>query len=83
MGFVTPYDPMCKRTAGEIEAYDAMIYTSQEEKDATPEDDRELNRAVYVINEEGTFNPSNGHFLCDECYIKAGMPSSPTGWVCP
>lgn len=34
-------------------------------------------------NEEGTLNRENGHFLCNECYIKAGMPSSPTGWRCP
>lgn len=33
--------------------------------------------------EEGTLNTENGHFLCSICYIKAGMPSSPTGWKCP
>ena len=33
--------------------------------------------------QDGTYNPSNGHFLCMKCYIKAGMPSSPNGWVCP
>lgn len=37
----------------------------------------------YVRREEGTFNAANGHFLCDGCYIRAGMPSSPTGWTCP
>jgi hypothetical protein len=37
----------------------------------------------YVRDEEGTYNPANGHFLCDECYIKAGQPSSPRGWRCP
>lgn len=37
----------------------------------------------YVRREEGTYNPANGHFLCDICYIRAGMPSSPHGWVCP
>jgi len=36
-----------------------------------------------VINEEGTYNPENGHFLCDPCYIKWGQPSSPTGWKAP
>jgi hypothetical protein len=37
----------------------------------------------FVRKLEGTYNSSNGHFLCDECYIKAGMPSSPTGWIAP
>lgn len=38
--------------------------------------------------EEGTYNPENGHFLCTPCYIAAGMPanhySGPgSGWVAP
>jgi hypothetical protein len=37
----------------------------------------------YVQAEEGTLNPQNGHFLCTSCYIEAGMPSSPAGWVAP
>ncbi len=37
----------------------------------------------YVRRCEGTYNPENGHFLCTECYITAGMPSHPTGWVAP
>lgn len=37
----------------------------------------------YVLREEGTLNPANNHFLCDECYIAAGMPSSSLGWKCP
>jgi hypothetical protein len=37
----------------------------------------------FVREEEGTFNRSNGHFLCTDCYIAAGMPSSPEGWVAP
>ena len=36
-----------------------------------------------VKREEDTFNIENGHFLCNECYIKNGMPSSKYGWVCP
>ena len=28
----------------------------------------------YVIEEEGTYNPKNGHFYCTSCYIKIGMP---------
>jgi hypothetical protein len=37
----------------------------------------------YVRREEGTYNPENGHFLCDDCYHDAGMPSSQRGWVAP
>lgn len=37
----------------------------------------------YIIYNEGTYNRSNGHFLCDPCYIKNGSPSSPSGWICP
>lgn len=37
----------------------------------------------FVIENEGTYNEANGHFLCDEDYITAGMPSSPNGWVAP
>ena len=37
----------------------------------------------FVRKEEGTFNPSNGHFLCTECYVAAGMPSAPGGWLAP
>lgn len=37
----------------------------------------------YVIDEEGTYNRENGHFLCTACYIKNGQPSRPGGWVCP
>lgn len=44
---------------------------------------RYLSSDDYVWQEEGTLNRQNGHFLCDDCYIAAGMPTSPTGWVCP
>ena len=37
----------------------------------------------YVEREEGTYNSVNGHFLCTDCYIAAGMPSSPSGWRAP
>lgn len=39
----------------------------------------------YVIKEEGTLNPENGHFLCTDCYIDAGQPSHPhpRRWVAP
>ncbi len=37
----------------------------------------------FVRCEEGTYNPANGHFLCDPCYIRAGMPTAPGGWKAP
>ena len=39
----------------------------------------------YVWQEEGTLNVNNGHFLCDSCYIAAGMPSGPGNerWTAP
>ncbi len=39
----------------------------------------------YVRTEEGTYNPANGHFLCTDCYIDAGMPSRdyPSKWIAP
>jgi hypothetical protein len=80
---MNPFDPMCGRFAEDIIEYDNYIYTSHEELDSTPEDEKKVDRIKYVIIEEGTYNSENGHFLCDECYIKAGQPSSPTGWVCP
>jgi hypothetical protein len=73
-----PYDPMCERYAKDMTAYD--MYIMEGPDDPTPTADQ---REAYVVYEEGTFNPTNGHFLCDDCYIKAGMPSSPTGWKCP
>lgn len=45
------------------------------EEGCTPEE--------FVLREEGTLNPRNHHFLCTDCYIAAGMPSSPTGWTAP
>jgi hypothetical protein len=65
-----PYDPMCERTASELEYLDSFLEEGQ-------------TRAEYVLRNEGTLNRVNLHFLCDECYIKAGMPTSPTGWKCP
>lgn len=25
--------------------------------------------AEYMRQEEGTYNPANGHFLCDDCFL--------------
>jgi len=39
----------------------------------------------YVLENEGTLNTTNGHYLCDECYIRNGQPTGDRGrrWVCP
>ena len=67
-------DPLCvgcNKTPSEIPEY----MGAADEEGITPEE--------YVRMEEGTYNPRNGHFLCTSCYIRAGEPSSPNGWVCP
>ena len=62
----------CNRIPSEIEEY---IECGQAEN-MTPDQ--------YVLQEEGTLNPENGHFLCTECYIKAGQPTAPwPGWRAP
>jgi|GEM_PF-5551323 len=63
----------CLKTPDQIDEYLEMA----EIEDMTPDN--------YVRQEEGTFNPVNGHFLCTPCYIDAGMPAG-TGnkrWVAP
>lgn len=37
-------------------------------------------RPAGCWNEEGTLNRKTGRFLCNWCYMGAGMPSSPDGW---
>lgn len=71
-----PYCPSCRTLAGDMPALDEYCH------DVLGRNKREK-RANYVRAEEGTYNPVNGHFLCDDCYIKAGMPSNPSGWKCP
>jgi hypothetical protein len=63
----------CNRPADEIEEY----IEAAAEEDMTPDD--------YVKSEEGTYNRANGHFLCTDCYIAAGMPAvpHPGRWVAP
>ena len=61
----------CGRTPNELDEYKELA----EAEGMTPGD--------YVKEEEGTYNPENGHFLCTACYVKYGMPSSPTGWKAP
>lgn len=61
----------CARVPSEIDGYTSML------------DDWDGDADSYVIENEGTYNRQNGHFLCDPCYIKNGCPSSPRGWKCP
>jgi hypothetical protein len=62
----------CNKKPEEIQE---MIDMAEAEEYDTPSD--------FVWENEGTLNTQNGHFLCTDCYIKAGMPSSPTGWKAP
>ena len=61
----------CNKRPDEIEEY----VEAAAENEVTPDE--------YVIDEEGTYNAGNGHFLCTDCYIAAGMPSYmyPNKWV--
>lgn len=63
----------CNKNADEI---DEFIEAATE---------NEMSVEDYVREEEGTYNPSNGHFLCTDCYIAAGMPSRryPDRWIAP
>jgi len=73
-----PADPICVGCAKkpiETHRISAMEY---DEHDVTEEECRR-----FVIENEGTLNYNNGHYLCDPCYIKNGSPSSERGWVCP
>lgn len=65
----------CGKPPGELEEY----------VDGFESDDEYETIEEYVRNEEGTFNPQNGHFACTPCYIRIGMPSRdyPNGWVAP
>lgn len=81
-----PYDPRCRRHASDMDELDGSVIPEGEDRYSSIED----RRRAYVRTEEGTYNPHNGHFLCDHCYIDAGKPSQPRrplgelqGWRCP
>ena len=63
----------CNKSADEIEEY---IEGAKEE---------EITVEQYVRENEGTYNLENGHMLCTDCYIKAGMPAKPfpDQWIAP
>jgi hypothetical protein len=77
-----PFDPNCGQYARDMVYLDTFIFESQQDFEANGPATPEM-RVNYVRREEGTFNPANGHFLCDACYIAAGQPSSRNGWTCP
>lgn len=68
-----PRDPRCGRLASDMSYLDGFWAESQAEVDAVEEDERQRRRADYARH-DGTYNPDNGHFWCDACYIAAGMP---------
>jgi len=91
-----PYDPICvgccKRPHQLGEYMAAVVEQEGIETDwseTDPFDDTSIPESIalltreYVINEEGTYNPRNGHFLCSPCYIINGSPTEPGGWKCP
>lgn len=64
----------CGKSPSEIDEYvSAANERHSGVADMTPDE--------YVWQEEGTLNRESGHFLCTDCYVKAGMPSSPRGWT--
>lgn len=72
-GLPDPRDPKCERLASDMTYLDGFWAESQEEVDALNEDARMAERIKYART-DGTYNPSNGHFWCDACYVKVGMP---------
>ena len=73
---VNPICVGCGKHPTELEEYvEASSPKAWGGKGISPDD--------YVRREEGTYNRENGHFLCTDCYVAAGMPSSPRGWVAP
>ena len=73
----TPVCAYCHRTPDEIPEYTDYAV------------DAGMTNTQYVLAEEGTLNPRNNHFACDECYIRIGTPSGVDGrggpgrWVAP
>lgn len=75
---VAPYCPGCKKQAPEI----ASVQQFATEFGMSPEE--------FVRVEEGTYNPGNEHFLCDDCFIRIEIAAgrrlagpNDTRWVCP
>lgn len=77
-----PDDPICVGCVRRPHEINDYVIAAMQHEDDDPTDDQVRQ---YVLDEEGTLNMTNGHFLCDECYIKNGQPSKPfpDRWVCP
>lgn len=73
MNTINPICTGCNKRPDEIEEY----IEAAKENDMTADE--------YVREEEGTYNSANGHFLCTNCYIAAGMPARdyPDTWSAP
>lgn len=78
-----PFDPYCGRWAADMTDYDPFLCDSPEEwaqfKELSQLEKGNL-REEFVRTHEGTYNSSNGHFACDDCYIHMGCPTTPSGW---
>jgi hypothetical protein len=63
----------CHRTPAEIPVY---VECGQA---------NEVSAEEYVWHEEGTLNRETGHFACDDCYVRIGMPVGERGtrWTAP
>lgn len=71
---IKPICTGCNKHPDEIEEY----VDGAKELGITPDQ--------YAQEEEGTYNKTNGHFLCTDCYIAAGMPANPypqPNWIAP
>lgn len=71
IGYPTPICIGCNTKAADLPEY---IEQGSE---------NDMSADAFVRAEEGTYNRTNGHFLCTACYIAAGSPSSPEGWIAP
>ena len=70
----------CKKVPEDIGEY---VHYAKAENAYADSPNEYITPTQYVQDQEGTYNPENGHFLCTECYINAGMPSSRWGWKAP
>lgn len=73
-----PYCPDCKRSCVDIP--EVLFFANEE--GISPES--------WIRSEEGTYNPTNEHFLCDTCFIAREQSTGQrlvgpggTRWVCP
>lgn len=78
-----PEDPICVGCARRPHEIQAYVDATFEEELSVLTEHQQSDVRIYVIMNEGTLNRTNGHFLCDACYIMNGMPSSDRGWTCP